>query len=68
MAQSTLSVKGMSCQGCVNSITQAAEGVPGVQLININLADGQVVVTHHDDLDKNQLKTMIEDLGFEVQL
>ncbi len=68
MAQSAFSVKGMSCQDCVNSVTQAAEGVAGVRFININLADGRVVVTHTDDLDKNQLKAAIEDQGFEVQL
>ena len=44
MATATRPVKGMTCSGCVNSVTKALETVPGVQEANVDL-QGQKAVT-----------------------
>jgi len=46
-------VEGMTCEGCVNTITQALKAVPGVRSATVSLADKRAVV----DADPAQVPT-----------
>jgi len=37
-------VRGMTCQGCVDTVTRAVEAVPGVEKVEVSLDEGQAVV------------------------
>jgi len=37
MTTETITVKGMTCRGCVNSVTKALKGVAGEQEANVDL-------------------------------
>lgn len=67
MTTATITVKGMTCGGCVNSVTKALKGVNGVQEANVNLEKGQATV-EFDDTKTNvdALKNAIEDAGYDV--
>ena len=41
-----LKVEGMDCEGCVKSVTRMLSGVPGVQQVQVSLADASARVTY----------------------
>lgn len=41
----TIPVYGMNCEHCVNRVTKALEKLPGVEKVQVSLADSQAVVT-----------------------
>jgi hypothetical protein len=61
----TLTVVGMNCSHCVNSITRGLKEVEGVSEAVVSLETGKAVVTG-DGLDKEILKEKVTALGYEV--
>jgi copper chaperone len=41
-----LKVEGMDCEGCVKSVTRMLTGVPGVQAVDVSLAEARARVTY----------------------
>lgn len=41
-----LKVEGMDCDGCVKSVTRMLSGVPGVQSVDVSLAEARARVTY----------------------
>jgi copper chaperone CopZ len=41
-----LKVEGMDCEGCVKSVTRMLAGVPGVEKVDVSLAEGKASVTY----------------------
>ena len=41
-----LKVEGMDCEGCVKSVTRMLSGVPGVQSVDVSLAQARAKVTY----------------------
>lgn len=67
MEQFETKVSGMTCGGCVNSVTRALNAVPGVKQAEVDLATGQASV----DFDAAQtspaaLREAIVAAGFDV--
>lgn len=44
MTTATLKIEGMSCGHCVKAVTEALEGVEGVERARVDLAGGKAVV------------------------
>ena len=61
MAQ-TLTVEGMSCEGCENAVEDALEGVDGVERAEADGESGSVRV--EGDADTNALRQAIDDAGY----
>jgi copper chaperone len=63
----TLNVKGMSCQGCVRSIKNVLDPIPGVAEVQVSLEKGQATVRYDAaKADPAQFKSAIAGAGFEV--
>lgn len=63
----TLVVKGMSCNHCVNAVTSALKELSGVHTVSVDLASGHVTISYEEtavDLDK--MKEAIEEAGYDV--
>ncbi|MCY0877390.1 MAG: heavy-metal-associated domain-containing protein [Firmicutes bacterium] len=63
-----LSVSGMHCDHCVESVTQALKGLDGVKLAKVSLADNRAQVTY--DNEKVTLEDMvsaIKSAGYEAE-
>jgi len=63
----TMNVKGMTCGGCVASVTRVLKAVPGVDSVDVKLQPGQATVRY--DASKvavPRLKAAIEDAGYDV--
>lgn len=67
MKECTIKVDGMVCGGCENRVKNAVSTIDGVESVIADHNTGIVTVTSKEDLDVNQIKEKIEDIGFEVK-
>lgn len=67
MKECTIKVEGMVCGGCENRVKNAVSTIDGVENVVADHNTGIVTVTSKEDLDLNQIKEKIEDIGFEVK-
>lgn len=60
-------INGMTCGGCVKSVSSVLENIPGVTQLDVSLAQNQATITYDAALAKpQQFKSAIEDAGFDV--
>ena len=65
MTNTVLKVGGMSCQGCVKSVTGILTAVAGVTKAQVSLERGEATVDFEADrVTRDQLITAIDDGGF----
>jgi copper chaperone len=63
----TLGVQGMTCGGCVASVTRVLRAVPGVTDVNVTLQPGAAKVTFDPArTGLPALKSAVEDAGYDV--
>ena len=62
----TISIEGMMCGHCVAHVTQALEGMNGVEKAEVSLDDKKAVVTLSADVSDKALSATIVDAGYEV--
>ncbi|RKO90699.1 heavy metal-associated domain-containing protein, partial [Blyttiomyces helicus] len=64
-----LSVKGMTCQSCVSSVTSTVKSLPGVSSAVVDLAGERADVTYDPSLlSPEDIAAAINDSGFEANL
>lgn len=61
----SIEVKGMSCQHCVASVTDALSKVPGVKDLNVSLEDAKATFEEDSPVDMQKVKDAISAIGFE---
>ena len=63
----TMNVKGMSCGGCVASVTRVLKSVPGVTDVAVTLTPGTAWVTFDPaQTGAPALRSAVEDAGYDV--
>lgn len=63
----TLGISGMTCGGCVSSITRVLQGLDGVAKADVSLEKKSAIVDYDPaKVGLDQLKRSVEDAGFEV--
>ena len=68
MEHTTLQIEGMTCGGCVASVTRVLLRLPGVARATVTLADAQALVDHDPvTAPVSTLRTAVEDAGFAVR-
>ena len=61
-----LQVEGMSCQGCVRSVSAALTALPGVETVTVSLAEGRASVTFDPTrASGDDLRQAIAEAGFD---
>jgi len=64
-----LSVRGMSCGGCVNAVKTALEKVPGVTKADVSLEKNEAVVTYEKGkTTPEDLVKAVEKAGFKASV
>ena len=62
-----LLVEGMSCNHCVNHVrTALTEDIKGVEVKEVSLDGKYAIVNMDDSVKEEELKALIEDLGFQL--
>jgi copper chaperone len=68
METTRIAVDGMTCQGCVNSLTRALRATPGVADATVTLQPPQAAVWHDPaTAPVETLRAVIADAGFEAR-
>ena len=62
-----IEVIGMMCEGCEKRIVNSLSTIEGVNEVIANHKEGTVVIKSNEIIDKETVKEMIIDLGFEVK-
>lgn len=62
----TLGVRGMTCGNCVKHVDKAVRSVRGVSNVQVDLASGQVKITHAPDADLEAVIAAIDEAGYEA--
>ncbi len=62
----TITIKGMSCQHCVNAVTKALNGIDGVQNVQVSLEKGQATFTETSPMDPGVIRDAVKKAGYEV--
>ena len=60
----TFIIKGMSCGGCVNSLTRVLKTVPGIEPLKIDV--GTAALRLDDTVTSQAVKDAVARAGFEV--
>ena len=64
----TLDIDGMTCQGCVGSVTRVLQAAPGVNAARVTLSPGRAEVTYDPSrVDVATLRKAVEDAGYDVR-
>lgn len=67
MTEAILTISGMTCGGCVNSVTRVLQAVPGVQQASVTLVPPQAKVSYDAALaDPEKLARAVAEAGFTV--
>jgi copper chaperone len=62
-----LKVQGMTCEGCVKSVTRTLSGVPGVEKVDVSLAEARARITYDPGkAGPADLRRAVERAGFEA--
>ena len=59
-------IKGMSCGHCVNAVTNALNGMDGIDNVNVDLAKGEATYDEATPVQIEKIKEAISAIGFEV--
>jgi len=67
MTDLTLPITGMTCGGCVRSVTAVLQALPGVESVSVTLTPGQARVRFDEaQISTAQLAAAVEDAGFDI--
>ena len=67
METAILNVKGMTCSGCVASVTRVLQQVEGVKTVQVSLENANATVQYDPAVaNPRGFKTAIEDAGYEA--
>ena len=61
-----ITVKGMTCQHCVKSVTEAIEKVGGTKNVKVDLDSGKATFDEDSPVDTAAVKQAVEGIGFDV--
>jgi copper ion binding protein len=62
--KTTLNIEGMTCKHCVKHVTEALEGIAGVDSAKVNLKKKNALVNHKETVTLEALKAAIVEAGY----
>jgi copper chaperone CopZ len=65
MKTELIKVTGMTCGGCVNSLTRALKSISGVDAVQVDLSTGDTQVQYNENLTSpEQLRSAVINAGY----
>lgn len=62
----TVTVEGMSCQGCAKSVKAAFAQLEGVQQVDVNLETKEATLTAQTNLSEERITQALSDTSYKV--
>jgi len=66
MERRTVSVSGMACGGCEDTVENALQALGGVNRVEADHESDSVDVVTDESVDDDAIRTAVEDAGYEV--
>jgi len=63
----TINVVGMTCQHCVNSVTEELLKIDGVQKVIVDLDGGKVEISSDKEIIQNEISEAIKEAGYDLK-
>lgn len=63
----TITVSGMTCGHCVQSVTEELSKIAGVKEVKVDLESGNVDITSENELAQADLTQAIQEAGYEIK-
>ena len=64
MSTTTITVEGMSCSGCANSVRAELTQVPGVVEVDVDVSQGTVTISSDIPVDDAAIRAAVEEAGY----
>lgn len=61
--QTTYHVQGMTCDHCVAHVTEEVSAIPGVEKVDVQLSDGQLLVDSASPIDFKLIADAVDEAG-----
>ena len=66
--ESTLQVEGMTCSGCVGSVTRVLQALPGVDSVEVSLERGEARLRYDAArVGRDDFRRVVEEAGFTLR-
>ena len=66
MSTTTVTVEGMSCGGCANSVRAELTHIPGVAEVDVDVTNGTVTIASDAPVDAAAIRAAVEEAGYTV--
>ena len=63
----TINVVGMTCQHCVNSVTEELLKINGVQKVIVDLDGGKGEISSDEEIIQNKISEAIKEAGYDLK-
>lgn len=63
----TIKVKGMSCQHCVNAVTKALRSIEGIRDVKVSLEKAEATFTETKPVDRDLIQEVLKKAGYEAE-
>ena len=64
MSTTTITVEGMSCGGCANSVRAELAHIPGVNHVDVDISNGTVTIASDAPVDGDAIRAAVEEAGY----
>ncbi len=61
-----IKIQGMSCQHCVQAVTNALSDMDGITNVKVSLENNEAVFNSSEEADMEKIKQTIEEAGYKV--
>lgn len=61
-----VTIKGMTCEGCANSVKTQFEMIKGIHSVDIDLENNKAVLEAEFEIPTESLETVLEETNYEV--
>lgn len=62
----TITVSGMTCQHCVNAITEELGALNGVSAVDVTLSSGTVTLRSNRELSRAEVAAAVDEAGYTI--
>ena len=62
----TYTVSGLHCSGCVATVSEEVQEIPGVQNVELELETGALTITTAEPVDDDAIKAAVEEAGYQL--
>ena len=61
-----IKVEGMGCENCIRHVTEALEGLSGIQDVRVDLQTGEVTFENPQSVGMDIISSTIEEAGYQM--